>query len=202
MRVWPLAASDEERTELEQRVLLTLHHASHLRRLDFTRRGSMTDDMFDILSQHESLRRLEINGSPMYYRAEAVFQLPPRLHSLTILLPTRAIVDLLPSALHRIQPSLRAISIIGSSSSSITDTFVDALYELQLYLDSITFAGCPRLTEEPMLRLLKQQGHHLRTLALEALGTTEGFWKRVSEQVDVSQLRALKTTIDPRVALL
>lgn len=52
LRVWPLAANDAERIELEEQVLLTLKQAVNMKRLDFTRRGGMNDAMLHVLARH------------------------------------------------------------------------------------------------------------------------------------------------------
>lgn len=51
LRVWPLATNDPHREALERQVLIVLHHAENLKRLDFTRRGSMTDKMFAVVAE-------------------------------------------------------------------------------------------------------------------------------------------------------
>lgn len=111
-------------------------------------------------------------------------------------------MDLLPAALALISSTLKSLTLLGSKSTSIQNGSIAALVVLPFRLSSLTLAGCPRVTDKPLLDLLKQQGPSLRALALEALGTTPGFLRDVANQVDLTGLRAFKSTVDARIALL
>lgn len=143
-----------------------------------------------------------MNGSPLYFSPSAILRLPPRLRSLQVILPTREVMDFLPAAIEGVKTTLTSLTLLGSKSTCITNGFLQALIPLNLSLSSLTLAGCPRLTDDPLLELLKQQGPNLRSLALEALGFTSMFLDKLAQRVALGDLQAFKTTLDPRVALL
>ncbi|GAA5906189.1 hypothetical protein JCM8208_000658 [Rhodotorula glutinis] len=188
VRVYPLSMKLRERQEMEDLAIRMLANCVAVEDLVWTRKGALTDRVFEAIVALPKLRRFECNAhtnlSPGSWDADHFLDLPP-LRSLSLILPDRNVANLLPAFLAK-QRSLAAtstsragdddnalvleeLSILCRESTVVNDRVVAALAPslANSHLTSLALAGCAKLTGAPLVALLPTLPH-LRHLALEA----------------------------------
>ncbi|KPV76065.1 uncharacterized protein RHOBADRAFT_53059 [Rhodotorula graminis WP1] len=187
VRVYPLSMKLRERQEMEDLAIRMLANCVAVEDLVWTRKGALTDRVFEAIVALPKLRSFECNAhtnlSPGSWDADHFLDLPP-LRSLSLILPDRNVANLLPAFLAK-QRSLAAtsasragddnvlvleeLSILCRESTVINDRVVAALAPslANSRLTSLALAGCAKLTGAPLVSLLPTLPH-LRHLALEA----------------------------------
>ncbi|GAA5835681.1 hypothetical protein JCM9279_004614 [Rhodotorula babjevae] len=186
VRVYPLSMKLRERQAMEDLAIRMLANCVAVEDLVWTRKGALTDRVFEAIVALPKLRSFECNAhtnlSPGSWDAEHFLNLPP-LRSLSLILADRNVANLLPAFLAK-QRSLSAtsssaaddnvllleeLSILCRESTVINDRVVAALAPslANSHLTSLALAGCAKLTGAPLLDLLPTLPH-LRHLALEA----------------------------------
>lgn len=207
--MYPLSALSKLEA-LSQEVLSTLKHLKNLRSLVWTRKGSLSAEMFEAICQLDKLERLELNATPAGgWRADQVVRLPLSLQSLTLLLPDREVVAYhLPRWLAKrherkqaiaddrssshVDAPLRQLSIICMESPIVNTTTLAEIGRPGLAgLTSFTLHGCIRLSDVDVLDFLKRTPQ-LRHLALEAVSISPGFYSEAAPYL--SRLESLRTS--------
>ncbi|GAA5870397.1 hypothetical protein JCM1840_004713 [Sporobolomyces johnsonii] len=213
IRVWPLSLIVKERLAMEDVAVKMLTNCVNVEELVFTRKGSLTDRVFEAITSLPRLRTFELNAhtnlSPGSWSASHLLDLPP-LRSLSLILPDRNIASILPAFLSRQRellqnsrseydsdgvggPMLEELSILCRESTVINDTVVSSLAPVLAHgqLHSLALAGCPKLTGAPLLTLLPHLPH-LRNLALEACNLDPSFYSAAAPFL--TRLESLKLT--------
>ena len=184
-------------TELELLAITVLHQASNLHTLHWTRHHSLSNDLLDAIALLPALRHFETNASAgSSWSPARLLNLRPQLRSLSLIMPDRSVVDVVPELLRR-QTHLRDLSILSLESTCVTDTtlvrpMTAALGDAGRSLRSLALTGAPKLGDEAMLDLLKAIGSGLDHLAIEAAGTSPGFVGEAARHLPM--LRSLKVT--------
>jgi hypothetical protein len=159
-----------------------------------------------------ALESIEINGStsiPGAWDESILFSLPP-LKSISLILPDRAITSLLPELIKRQSQTLEQFSIISQGATYLGDAlFAEILDHLspshsnellssksRSTLKTLSVVGCPKLTDVYILRALKDGalGESLMHLALESVGISTDFWKKLVDAHLGKNLRLVKLT--------
>ena len=113
-----------------------------------------------------------------------------QLESLTLLLPDRTVVDILAACVLQL-PALTSLSLISRDATIIGNDFAEALCagaKTGLILSSLTLIGCRRLTDEPLVALIKKLPR-LSSLALEACSSiSTGFFETAAPYLPNLQL--------------
>ncbi|GEM11676.1 F-box domain, cyclin-like domain containing protein [Rhodotorula toruloides] len=212
VRVYPLSLILKERLETEWLVIRMLRNCKNCEELVWTRKGALTDRVFQAINSLRRLRSFECNAhtnlSPGSWDADHFVRLPP-LRSLSLILPDRNIANILPSFFKRQKELasradwagttlsdvllLEEFSVLCRESAVINDALVRAIAPAlaNSRLTSLAFAGCTKLTGAPLLDLLPTL-HHLRHLALEACNLHPSFF--ASAAPSLIQLRSIKLT--------
>jgi hypothetical protein len=210
VRVYPLSALSKLE-KLQAEVLSTLKHLKNLKALVWTRKGSLSAEMFEAICQLGQLERLELNATPAGgWKAEQILQLPRSLQVLTLLLPDREVVSYyLPQWLRkrheraincasedarqdRLKTPLRQLSIVCLESPVVnTTTLADLAQAGVSGLTSFTLHGCTRLSDGDVLNFLKS-APHIRHLALEAVSVSPTFY--ISAAPLLPNLESLRTS--------
>ncbi|GAA6032615.1 hypothetical protein NBRC10512_004447 [Rhodotorula toruloides] len=212
VRVYPLSLILKERLETEWLVIRMIRNCKNCEELVWTRKGALTDRVFQAINSLRRLRSFECNAhtnlSPGSWDADHFLRLPP-LRSLSLILPDRNIADILPSFFKRqkeVAPQadwagttstdillLEEFSVLCRESNAINDTVVRAIAPslANSRLTSLAFAGCAKLTGAPLLDLLPTLPH-LRHLAIEACNLHPSFF--TSAAPSLAQLRSIKLT--------
>ncbi|BGP38149.1 hypothetical protein JCM10449v2_002076 [Rhodotorula kratochvilovae] len=211
IRVYPLSMILHERLDMEQLAIRMLRSCSGIEELVWTRKGALTDGVFEAIKRLPRLRSFECNAhtnlSPGSWDAEHFLDLPP-LQSLSLMLPDRKVANILPAFLEKqkaLAPTatfrtgegdvllLEELSILCRESTVINDRVVLALAPAlaNSHLTSLALAGCAKLTGAPLLAILPTLPR-LRHLALEACALDPSFFPLAAPHL--SQLRSLKLT--------
>lgn len=160
----------------------------------------------------KKLHTLELNAhtnlSPGSWSADNLLPLRP-LRALSLILPDRNVAQMLgaffknqsgigDAAVGTETPSpamlaLEEFSVLCRESPVINDTVLRSIspYLAESRLTSLAFAGCAKLTGDPLLELLPNLPH-LRHLALEACNLDPSFYIQIADSL--SHLRSLKLT--------
>ncbi|KAL8278739.1 hypothetical protein RQP46_008808 [Phenoliferia psychrophenolica] len=198
MRVYPIQMIVTERLRLEQQAVTILESSIHLRELRWTRKGAITDRVLEAIRELPRLELLELNAhtnlSPGSWSAEHLTHLP-RLRSLSLILPDRAVASYLPAILaHQAEQGmgLEDLTVLSRESPVINDEVFEACFPALSHsgLINLALAGCSRLTGAPLLHLLPTL--HLQHLALEATNIHPSFY--ISAAPFLSHLISLKVT--------
>lgn len=192
--MWPLAT---DTTELELLAITVLHQAIGLTTLHWTRHHSLSNDLLDAIALLPALRHFETNASAgSAWSPLRLLSLRPQLTSLSLIMPDRAVVDVVPELLRR-QTHLRDLSVLSLESTCVTDAWfvrpvTEALRGAGRTLRSLALTGAPKLSDEAVMALLKAVGDGLEHLAIEASGTSPGFIGEAATHLP--RLRSLKLT--------
>ncbi|GAA5947505.1 hypothetical protein JCM3765_001707 [Sporobolomyces pararoseus] len=207
VRVYPLSNVVKERRAMEELAIKMLKNCENVEELVWTRKGSLTDDVFEAIVKLPRLRIFELNAhtnlSPGSWSASHLINLP-RLTSLSLILPDRNVANILPAFLDRQRQfstnqgseeslALEELSILCRESTVINDRVISSIIASLSngQLRSLGLAGCSRLTGKPLLSLLPHLPH-LQNLALEACNLDSTFYTLAGPSL--SQLNSLKLT--------
>ncbi|GAA5876525.1 hypothetical protein JCM8547_009415 [Rhodosporidiobolus lusitaniae] len=205
VRVYPLSMILKERLEMEELACRMLRNLVNLTSLVWTRKGALTDRVFEAIKTLPHLERFELNAhtnlSPGSWDADHLLDLPP-LRSISLILPDRNIANALPSFLTRQRERagsddeplrLEEFSFLCRESTIISDKIVSSLTPAlsRSNLHSLAFAGCSKLSGASLLPLLPELPH-LRNLALEACNLDPSFFTLAASSL--TRLHSLKLT--------
>lgn len=112
LRVYPFGLPAERLEALEEQILSTLHHATGLQELCWTRDGSLNDRLLRTMFDHlPSLRKLEITGNSKLWSPALLAEKVPRgLEELQVILPDRRVAQHLVAIVSRVE-CLEALSL-------------------------------------------------------------------------------------------
>ncbi|GAA6026843.1 hypothetical protein JCM8097_005901 [Rhodosporidiobolus ruineniae] len=204
IRVYPLSMKVEEARAIEAVAIKALRNCVNCESLVWTRKGALTDRVWEAINTLPRLRSFEFNAhtnlSPGSWDADHLLNLPP-LRSMSLILPDRAVSNIIPAFLNsqrqksgeENQLLLEELSILCRESTVINDKVVFALAPAMSgsRIRSLAFAGCSKLTGDPLLALLPHLPH-LRNLALEACNLDPSFYTLAAPHL--AQLHSLKLT--------
>ncbi|SCV66965.1 BQ2448_5611 [Microbotryum intermedium] len=209
VRVFSLSLILSERQEMEQLAVQVLRQATSLEHLIWTRKGALTDRVFEAITPIKTLTSFELNAhtnlSPGSWDAEHLLRLRP-LRMLSLVLPDRSIAQILPAFLQHQRTlsrksdwdlqgrlELQELSILCRESPNINDSVISACspFLQGSALKSLALAGCSRLTGSTLLPLLAMLPS-LEHLALEATSIPPSFYLEAAPLI--TQLRSLKLT--------
>ncbi|GAA5829531.1 hypothetical protein JCM11251_000193 [Rhodosporidiobolus azoricus] len=208
VRVFPISLFVTEREYNEELAIRVLRNLTNCESLTWTRKGSLTDRVFEAINTLPKLGDFELNAhtnlSPGSWDADHLLNLPP-LRSISFILPDRNIANVLPAFLAQQRDSsdaggaekktlqLEEMSILCRESTVVNDRVVTSLVPALSgsHLCSLAFAGCAKLTGTPLLDLLPNLPY-LRHLALEACNLEPSFFTLAAPCL--TQLQSLKLT--------
>lgn len=204
---------------MEAVAIQVILQAVNLRDLLWTRKGALTDRVFEAIKTLKHLRSFELNAhtnlSPGSWDAEHLLGLP-RLQSLSLILPDRKIASMLPEFFKQQRrlageeglaigqddgPAFAELSLLCRESTIFNDRVFAACAQQLAHsqLSSLALAGCAKLTGAPLLDLIPTLSlHHL---ALEATAVLPSFYPLAAPHL--TTLVSLKLTHPgPRSATL
>jgi hypothetical protein len=200
--VFPLSTSRQLLADLEEQAVRILSHAYNLRILIWTRKGTLSDAIFDAISALPCLEELEINAKTDNWSGTKLCELQ-QLRGISLLMPDWIVLRTLPDALENqlalsasssSEPSyFRHLSLICLESTIVTDWVVLSIspYISSLGLVSLTLVGCPKVSDASLLSLLRETPT-IQHLALESVGISPVFFSHAAPYL--ANLRTLKVT--------
>lgn len=199
LRVFPFGLEAERLEALEAQIMQTFLHTSHLRKLCWTRDGSLNDrmvrTMFDCLDQ---LHTLEITGnSRLWSPALLAEKLPRSLRHLRILLPDRAVAQHLAAMVERCAANLEGLFLLSmvciranQNTSEITDAVLLQVAAHVPAMEHLTLVGCKGVQGEGVKALV--QSGTMTHLALEGITLSPPLLRTLATAT--SRLRSLTLT--------
>ncbi|KIY67243.1 hypothetical protein CYLTODRAFT_437122 [Cylindrobasidium torrendii FP15055 ss-10] len=135
----------------------------------WTRDGSLTSDVLRSLGGLHHLRKLEINGHDQgNFQARLLLQLT-RLNTITIIMPSAAVIALLPEWFEALAENLTGLTLICKSTSLVNNDVLGRLAPHLRHLQSLYLVGCPKVTHSGLWKVLKNNEAGLRSLGLEGI---------------------------------
>ncbi|GAA5835182.1 hypothetical protein JCM3766R1_006894 [Sporobolomyces carnicolor] len=212
VRVYPLSNVVKERRAMEELAIAMLKNCENIEELVYTRKGALTDDVFEAIVTLPRLHTFELNAhtnlSPGSWSASHVVNLPP-LRSLSLILPDRNVANALPEFFARQRElanrdapgetheggvvALEELSVLCRESTVFNDRVVSSItpFLANARIRSLGFAGCAKLSGKPLLALLPRLPC-LRNLALEACNIDPDFFSLIAPSL--TSLSSLKLT--------
>lgn len=218
IRVFPLSMILKERWAMEEQAVKVLRQARNVRELIWTRKGAMSDELrlllpattavadslprsiLEAITDLPNLDSFEFNASAGIAWTPTLLLKLPRLRSLSVILPDRTVASLLPSILANQQKlaegdglGLEELTILCRESPVVNDKIMLECATALAHgsLTNLALAGCAKLTNAHLLRLLPSLPK-LRHLALEATGISPSFYTLAAPHL--SSLLSLKIT--------
>ncbi|CAE7131780.1 unnamed protein product [Rhizoctonia solani] len=168
LRDFPTHLSFDERHRIVELATQAISNCINLRSCSCTRDGTLSTRMLQGLAGLKSLKELEINAKPGAFGAWTpedllAFQ---GLQSLTLIMPARSVVELLPEWSAKNRDTLESLVIICKSTPYLSDEILRNMLPLLWNLRRLHLAGCVKVTESSIGNFLVDN-LQVRSLALE-----------------------------------
>ncbi|KAI0030157.1 hypothetical protein K488DRAFT_79788 [Vararia minispora EC-137] len=148
-----------------------LRNAEQLRSLIWTRDSSLSSEILNALAQNAHLTQLSINGNPGRRYDPAQLLGLTRLRELTLIMPSRSVVDILTSWAAILSGNLRSLTLICKESPWINDEKLMSWGVHLPTLERLNLVGCSKATHEDVWAIIRRNSHKLKALGLEVLTT-------------------------------
>ncbi|CAE6337736.1 unnamed protein product [Rhizoctonia solani] len=168
LRDFPTHLSFDERHRIVNLATRAITNCVNLTNCSWTRDGSLSTKMIRELATLNSLRELEINAKPGAFGAWVPEDLLEfrELQSLTLIMPARSVVELLPVWCARNENTLKSLVIICKSTPYLNDESLQNMIPSLRNLRRLHLAGCIKITERSVGNFLVDN-YRLQSLALE-----------------------------------
>ncbi|KAJ7594368.1 hypothetical protein C8J56DRAFT_435686 [Mycena floridula] len=186
---------------LHQQVLRGISNCLNLLACTWTRDGTLDSEILTALQSLPLLEILEINGhntGASYYNPTLLPHFS-RLRKLTLIMPSSPVVAVLSPWICNVRYSLRNLTLICKSSPLVTDPLLKQLAPDLCYLDHLSITGCPKVTQEGILEVIRGNVDGLKGLALEGLSprfTWGPFAQETIQRAFLKKLRSITLTIN------
>ncbi|KEP53367.1 hypothetical protein V565_032220 [Rhizoctonia solani 123E] len=169
LRDFPTHVSFDERHRMIALATRAVSNCINVRSCAWTRDGTLSTRVLQGLAGLDSLKELEINAKPGAFGAWVPEDLLAfrGLQSLTLIMPARSVVELLPEWSAKNKDTLESLVVICKSTPYLNDDILRGMLPSLWNLRRLHLAGCIKLTESSVGNFLADNSH-LRSLALEA----------------------------------
>ncbi|KZT08057.1 uncharacterized protein LAESUDRAFT_724042 [Laetiporus sulphureus 93-53] len=198
IRDFPKALQSADYEELVHLCLNGIKNCVSLRACTWTRHGSVRTDIFEALLTCPQLRELEINGQHYHQYQPSVLARFASLHRISLIMPSHAVIDILPTWMKATGNTLRSLSLICKSSSSINDDTLRLLAPHLVNLEQLYIAGCPKVTDKGLWDVIASNSQGLHALGMEGLSPAfdmSHFSKRCASSGALSRLRSITLSV-------
>ncbi|KAI0258580.1 hypothetical protein BC834DRAFT_926482 [Gloeopeniophorella convolvens] len=145
-----------------------LENAVHLRSCTWTRDGSLTSDILRSLSKCPELTEIAINGGHTgHYGPRDLVQLL-RLRKISLIMPSIPVLSIIPYWLECMGKSLTNLTLICKADIHVTDSLLSLMSEHTPHLEHLHLAGCPKVTNEGVWLMIRNNVKGLQGLSLES----------------------------------
>ncbi|CAE6408103.1 unnamed protein product [Rhizoctonia solani] len=168
LRDFPTHLSFDERHHIINLATQAISNCLNLRSCSWTRDGSLSTSMIQELASLNSLKELEINAKPGAFGAWVPEDLLGfrNLQSLTLIMPARSVVELLPAWCRENKDTLESLVIICKSAPYPNDDILQNMLPSLQNIRRLHLAGCIKVTEQSVGNILADNCR-IRSLALE-----------------------------------
>ncbi|KAH7337636.1 hypothetical protein B0J17DRAFT_663691 [Rhizoctonia solani] len=149
LRDFPNLLNFDERHRILALATQAISNCVNLRSCSWTRDKTLSTSVLQELAGLKSLRELEINAKPGAFGAWVAEDLLSfrGLQSLTLIMPARPVVELLPKWSAKNKDTLQSLVIICKATPYINDEILQRMLPSLLNLRRLHLAGCIKVTE-------------------------------------------------------
>ncbi|KAH9022168.1 hypothetical protein EDB85DRAFT_1997199 [Lactarius pseudohatsudake] len=146
-----------------------LENCVKLRCCTWTRDCSLTSRILKSLAKCPELTDISINGchSDLYEPGDLLQLL--RLHKISLIRPSKPILEFLPSWFQATGKSLTSLTLICKDDMYITDAYLNTVSPHLPRLERLHLVGCQRVTNEGVWSMIRNRTRDLKELSLENL---------------------------------
>ncbi|KAI9433061.1 hypothetical protein H4582DRAFT_1991019 [Lactarius indigo] len=146
-----------------------LENCVKLRCCTWTRDCSLTSHILKSLGKCSELTDISINGyhSGLYKPGDLLQLL--HLHKISLIRPSKPILEILPSWLQATGKSLTSLTLICKDDMYITDALLNTMSPHLSRLERLYLVGCPKVTNEGVWSMIRTRTRDLKELGLENL---------------------------------
>ncbi|CAL1710132.1 unnamed protein product [Somion occarium] len=172
IRDFPRALLLDDRVEALQLCSRGIANCINLRACSWTRHGSLMTDVVLALQQLPLLTDLEINSETHYLFKPEILTGFTHLRKISLIMPSRPIINLLPIWITATTTTLRHLTLICKSSTRVNDELLATLAPNLTNLEHLYLVGCPKVTHKGVLSVLASNTPGIRGLGMEGLSST------------------------------
>ncbi|CAE6506020.1 unnamed protein product [Rhizoctonia solani] len=167
-RDFPTHLSSDGRHRIIALATQAISNCINLRSCSWTRDRTLSTSVLQRLAELKLLKELEINAKPGAFGAWIPEDLLAfrGLQSLTLIMPARSVVELLPEWTAKNRDTLESLVIICKSTPYLNDDVLQRMRPSLWNLRRLHLAGCIKVTECSVGNFLVDN-NHLQSLALE-----------------------------------
>ncbi|KAI0041912.1 hypothetical protein FA95DRAFT_1548149 [Auriscalpium vulgare] len=149
-----------------------ISNATRLQSCTWTRDGSLTSYILEPLQQCAQLRELEINGNHSGHYDPTTLTLFSRMTKISLIMPSGAVLDILPKWIEKTGDSIRSLTLICKSSLLVTDALLELVSPHLQRLEHLYLAGCPKVTDKGIWAMISHNVNGLVGLGIEGLSSS------------------------------
>ncbi|KAF8485575.1 hypothetical protein JB92DRAFT_3025887 [Gautieria morchelliformis] len=201
LRDFPKAIYSAESYEsLTSSCLKGLTNCTTLHSCTWTRDQTLSTEILEVLSSKcSSLKELEINGHATgTYNPRVLLQFTS-LTKISLVMPSIDVIDILPIWLQRTGESLTAFHVLCKETTLITDSTLETLGHFMTQLKHLHIAGCPKVTQNGILSVLRHNSQRIESLGLEGLSPGLDIAVIAENARPFTALTSLTLTLRPRL---
>lgn len=198
IRDFPKALQSSAQEDVMDSCLQGIKNCVNLQSCTWTRDGSLTSEMLETLLLSQQLEELEINGAHQGHYDPCILPRFTHLRRLSLIMPSNAVINMLPAWTQATGHTLRHLSVICKSSTAVTDRLLETLGPHLSNLDHLYLVGCRKVTEEGLLALLSSNYIGLSGLGLEGVSPAfnmERFSQRCVHMGALSRLSSITLAV-------
>ncbi|PPQ79027.1 hypothetical protein CVT25_002336 [Psilocybe cyanescens] len=155
--------------EVLRHVLQGLSNCINLKACTWTRDGSLNSEILGTLKYCKNLREFEFNGHSDGHYDPRLLVAFTKLHKLSIIMPSAAVVAQLNSWMALTGSTLRSLTLICKASLIITDRLLETIAPSLVNLEHLHLTGCPKVTEQGVWAMVSSNIKGLLGLGLEGV---------------------------------
>jgi len=129
----------------------------------------LTSDILKSLGRCPELTDITINGelSSNYMPMDVVQLL--RLSKISLIMPSMSVLEILPRWLQAMGRPLTSLALICKEDIHVTDSLLESMSQYVSQLEHLHLAGCPRVTNEGVWSMIRDNVRNIKELSLESL---------------------------------
>ncbi|OSD01016.1 hypothetical protein PYCCODRAFT_1370033 [Trametes coccinea BRFM310] len=211
IRDFPKALQSEDHDTILELCLNGIRNCVNLKACTWTRHGSLTSRVLETLVECPRLSELEVNGQHNNYYDPRILPQFTHLRKLSLIMPSGAVINILPSWTQNAQETLQYLSLIckaslpvEQSSTRVTDGVLHQIAPHVPNLEYLCLVGCPKVTHEGLWAVLSSIYRGIVGLGLEGVSTAFDmavFSERCNRAGTLSRLRSITLTVDEHTSL-
>ncbi|KAH9993333.1 hypothetical protein BJV74DRAFT_374258 [Russula compacta] len=146
-----------------------LENCVRLKVCTWTRDGSLTSAILKSLGGCPELTDITVNGDhSWHYEPMDLVQLLG-LCKISLIMPSMSVLGILPSWLQGTGQSLTSLTLVCKEDRHVTDSLLVSMSQYLPQLNQLHLVGCPRVTNEGVWSMIRNNVRNIKELSLENL---------------------------------